>query len=105
MPSQPALPTSLDSPDVRIVSTRLAREQDLLIEIESTRATVACQYCGRTIGQLDGYEEPRKLDYLPACGQVVAIVVRLKRFRCPNCADHPTTIQQLDWPAAGFEAS
>jgi len=105
MSKQQALPGALDILQLRILSTRLAREQEIHIEVESTCPTVACRQCGRSIDQFDGYEAPRRLDYMPPQGQPVAISIRLKRFRCPYCADHPTTIQQIDWSAAEAEGS
>lgn len=91
-------------PDVRIVSTRLVREQEVLIEIERTQNTVICRRCGRTISEFDGYDEPRRLDYHPPSGQVVRILFRPKRFRCSSCDDCPTTSQQLNWPPVDVRA-
>ncbi|MFL5802530.1 MAG: hypothetical protein ACJ8CR_12425 [Roseiflexaceae bacterium] len=98
MPEQAAFTIPLDIPDVRVVSTRLVHEQELLIEIESTLATVACHQCGRTISEFDGYEQPYRLQQLPMPGHVVYLSFRPKRFRCPYCDDHPTTVQQLRQP-------
>jgi transposase len=85
----------LDIPDIRIISTRLIHEQDLLIEVESTLTTVACTQCGRMISDLVGYDPPRTLRYLPPTGRPLDISFRPKRFRCSYCDDHPITIQYL----------
>jgi hypothetical protein len=87
-------------PDVRVVSKRLVREQEVLIEVESIQTTVVCHRCRRTISEFDGYDEPRRLTYHSPSGQLVRASFRPKRFRCPACEDHPTTSQQLRWPPA-----
>ena len=89
---------ALAIPDVRVIATRLIHEQELLLEVESTQTTVACHQCGRTIGDFDGYDAPRRLRYEAMPGQPISIAFRPKRFRCPHCEGHPTTCQQLRWP-------
>jgi ribosomal protein L37E len=91
---------SLGIPDVRIVSTKLVREQEVVIEVESTQTTVVCHRCGRTISAFDGYDEPHRFDYHAPSGRLVRIAFRPKRFRCSSCDTHPTTSQQLRWPPA-----
>jgi transposase len=93
----------LGIPDIRIVSTRLVREQEVLIEVENTQTTIVCHCCGRTISEFDGYDAPRKLKYHALSGQVGAISFRPKCFRCPYCLDHPTTSQQIIWPPADLQ--
>jgi len=86
---------TLDIANIRILSTRLIHEQELVIEVESTLTTVACAQCGRTIGESDGYDTSRKLRYLPPTGRPVYIAFRPKRFRCAYCDGHPITLQQI----------
>jgi len=95
MASQSSYTIELDIPDISIISTSLIREQDLLIEVESTLATVACAQCRRPISEFDGYDAPRKMRYLPSTGRKLYILFRPKRFRCPYCDRHPITLQQL----------
>jgi transposase len=85
----------LDIPNIRIVSTKLIHEQDLLVEVESTLTTIACTQCGRMISDFVGYDPPRRLRYLSPEGRPLLISLRPKRFRCPYCDDHPITIQYL----------
>jgi hypothetical protein len=100
MSEQSSLSLLLGIPDIRIVSTRLVREQEVVIEVESTQ-TVVCHRCGCTISEFDGYGEPLRLDYHPLSGGASSISFRPKRFRCSYC--HVTTSQQLNWPPADLQ--
>ena len=97
MPDQPKIEIPLDLPDVRVLSTRITRERELVIEVESTLTTTTCRNCGKTISAFYGYDRPIRLRHLPSLGLVVYIEIRPKRFRCPFCDDHGTTTQRLSW--------
>jgi len=86
---------SLNIADIRILSTSLIHEQDLMFEVESVLETVACAQCGHMLSEFDGYDTLRKLRYLPPAGRPVYIAFRPKRFRCAYCDDHPITLQQI----------
>jgi len=97
MADQPTIAIPLDIPDVRVLRTDLAKDQELIIEVESTLTTALCRRCGRTITEFHGYDQPIQLRHLRILGYVVYIRIRPKRFRCPYCDDHPTTTQRLSW--------
>jgi transposase len=97
MPDQPKIEIPLDLPDVRVLSTRLTRERELVIEVESTLTNITCRNCGKTISSFYGYDRPIRLRHLPSFGLVVYIELRPKRYRCLYCDDHPTTTQRLSW--------
>jgi transposase len=97
MADQPTIAIPLDIPDVRVLRTELTREQDLIIEVDSTLTTAVCRRCGRTITEFHGYDQPIQLRHLSILGYVVYIRIRPKRFRCPSCEEHPTTTQRLSW--------
>ena len=98
MATQSLSATLGDIPDIRILSSSIGHEQDLVVEVESALATVACGQCRRTIREFDGYDAPRKIRYLPPSGRSLYIIFRPKRFRCPYCDGHPITIQQINMP-------
>lgn len=97
MSDPPQLSIPLDLPDVRILSTQVLRNQELIIDVESTLTTTTCRKCGRTISDSLGRDRPIKLRHLPILGYVVYIRLCPRRYRCPYCDDHPTTTQQLRW--------
>lgn len=100
MHNRPPDVTALDMPDIRIRSTRIAREQEIVVEIESARAAIACRQCGRTIGDFAGYDRPRRVPDLSFARGTTRVWFYPKRFRCPYCADHPMTAETFRWPAA-----
>jgi len=99
MAQPPLIAFPLDLPDVRVLSTELTKQQELIIEVESTLTCAICRRCGRTINEVHAFDQPLKLRHLPILGTVVYIRIRPKRFRCPYCDDHPTTTQRLSWYA------
>jgi len=97
MSKRPTLAIPLDLPAVEVLRTEVTPQRQLIIGVESTLTTTLCHRCGRTIDTFSGYDRPIRLRHLPILGMVVFIEIRPKRFRCPLCADHPTTTQQVDW--------
>lgn len=99
MAQSPLIAFPLDLPDVRVLATELTKQQELIIQVESTLTYAFCRRCRRTISEFHAYDQPLKLRHLPILGTVVYIRIRPKRFRCPFCDDHPTTTQRLSWYA------
>src|SRR3954452_3464274 len=97
MTDQPTISIPLDLPDVRVLGTEVLSPQLLLIKVESTLTSTTCRRCGRTIHDFHGFDQPLQLRHLPILGAAVYIRIRLKRFRCPYCDDHPTATQRLSW--------
>jgi DNA-directed RNA polymerase subunit RPC12/RpoP len=77
----------------------MAREQQLIVEIESAHTAIACRYCGHTISEFVGYDRPCRVPGLSFAGGTARVVFYPKRFRCPYCAEHPTTAEAFRWPA------
>jgi transposase len=92
MPKHPLISIPLDIPDVRVLQTELTKDGELILTVESTLTTTTCRRCGRTITQRHGLDEPRLLRHLPSFGRVVYLRIRPKRFCCPWCDGHPTTM-------------
>jgi transposase len=97
MAKHPLISIPLDIPDVRVLQTELTKDGELILTVASTLSSTSCRRCGRTLTVSHGVDDPRLLRHLPFLGRVVYLRIRPKRFRCPWCADHPTTTQQLDW--------
>lgn len=97
MPAHAFISIPLDIPDVRVLQTEISKAGELILTVESTLPSTTCRRCGRTITDAYGIDQPRLLRHLPILGHPVYLRIRPKRFRCPFCADHPTTTQQLTW--------
>lgn len=97
MANGPRITIALDIPDVRVISTTRTKDGEYLFAVESTLTTTPCRRCGRTLTELHGHDDPRRVRHLPLFGAPVYIQIRPKRFRCLVCDGHPTTTQRLDW--------
>jgi transposase len=76
----------------------------LEFHVHSSRDGAQCRRCGRRITESHGHGQERRLRHLPIFGYRTEIVIRPKRYHCPDCHDHPTTTQRLDWhdPRSAF---
>ena len=87
----------LDIPDVRVLKTEMNQNGELIITIESTKVGTACRVCGRWISKSHGYADWVTVRHLPVFGRPTYLRYRPRRYQCQECADHPTTVQKLDW--------
>lgn len=86
----------LDLPEVRVLKTELVG-REIIITVESTRDWAYCSRCGRKTQEFHCEGRTLRLRHLPILGRRVYLEIKPKRFKCPYCAGHPTTTQQLDW--------
>jgi transposase len=87
----------LNLPNVRILSVGKTDRGEWLIQVESTVERAVCARCGREIRDFHGWGEVVRLRHLPIFDQGVWIELRPKRYRCRECAGHPTTTQRCAW--------
>lgn len=93
----PMFQIPLNLPDVRILSSEQDEHGDFVITVESTLSSTTCKHCGREISDVHAFSDPVRLRHMPIFDHKVWIVIRAKRFRCPDCEDGPTTTQRLSW--------
>ena len=87
----------LDIPEVEIIETEITKENQLIIQIESTRETTKCGICGQEIECRYGHGEERTLRHLPVLGMETYIKFRPRRGQCQSCEHEPTTTQVVEW--------
>lgn len=87
----------LDIKDVEIIATEITKENQIIIEIESTLETTECGICGQEIGCTYGHGEERMLRHLPVLGMETYIKFRPRRGQCHSCEHDPTTTQVVGW--------
>ena len=87
----------LDIPEVRVVSTEITREGELLIQVESEIEWTICGICGKEIPCTFGCGQEVRLRHLSVLGLETYICIRPRRGQCKHCWQTPTTTQVLDW--------
>ena len=97
MSKKPNIQIPLDLPDIDILETEQKSIGDYIITVKSTLNAAECHKCGQKIDQFHGYGRPITLRHLSILGRKVWIRIRPKRYRCPDCENHPTTTQRLSW--------
>lgn len=90
----------LDIPDVRILSTEVNAQQELVITVESTKASIPCSRCGGRLDKVHGQDEWVTVRHLPVFGRPTYVRYRPKRYQCQRCEGHPTTTERLAWHAS-----
>ena len=97
MSKKPNIQIPLDLPDIDILETEQTSTGDYIITVQSILTDAECHKCGRKIDQFHGYGRPITLRHLSILDRKVWIRIRPKRYRCPDCENHPTTTQRLSW--------
>ncbi|MFB1486643.1 MULTISPECIES: ISL3 family transposase [unclassified Thiocapsa] len=94
----------LGLPQIAIDRVEITDAGVLEIHVHSTEDGAHCRSCGRRITEPHGLGEERRLRHLSIFEHRTDIVIRPKRYRCPDCHDHPTTTQRVDWydPRSAF---
>lgn len=87
----------LDIPDVKVLHTQISEHGDFIITVESTLSSTRCHRCGREIRKSHGHDAWVTVRHLSILGRPVYLRYRPKRYRCLDCAGHPTTTQHLSW--------
>lgn len=87
----------LDIEDVDIEHVEVTKGNEIIITVTSTVEGTHCHKCGQPITQFYGHGREITLRHLSILGKPTYIRIRPKRYRCPNCDDHPTTTQTLPW--------
>src|SRR5687768_16053818 len=97
----PILQIPLNLPDVRILSSEQNEDGDFVITVESTLPSTICRQCGREISDFHAFSDPVRLRQMPIFDHKVWVIIRPKRFRCPDCEGGPTTTQRCSWYELG----
>lgn len=87
----------LDIPEVKVVSTEITVEKQLLIYVESKQGITQCGVCGQEIACTFGHGQEIRLRHLAVLGLETYLLIRPKRGRCFQCNEEPTTTQIVSW--------
>jgi len=87
----------LDIPDVEILAVDNNLTDDLIITVRSTKSSTHCRKCGKETCKPHGYGETIILRHLSILDKPVYIRIKLARYQCIDCDDHPTTTERPEW--------
>lgn len=93
----PNIPIPLDIPDVEILKVDTNSSDELMLTVRSTKTSTRCRECGKEIKKRHGYGESITLRHLSILDRPVYIQIKLARYQCEDCDDHPTTTERPEW--------
>ena len=86
----------LNLSEVRLISSKIDFNNDVIIDVESTVEKIPCRHCGKATEPF-GRDAPYRVRHLPICGRRTYIMITPRRGRCYDCDGDPTTTQQASW--------
>lgn len=89
------IPLGIDS--LKIISQTVDVQGNIIIDVESTKSETACHKCGQLTNKRHGVGEILTVRHLPILDTPVYLRIRVVRYECLNCDDHPTTSEHYDW--------
>ncbi len=89
------IPLGIDS--LKILSQTVDAQGNIIIDVESTNSATACHKCGKLTNKRYGLGESMTVRHLSILDTPVYLRIRVVRYECLSCDDHPTTSEQYDW--------
>jgi len=89
------LPLGIES--LEITAQSLDNQGHIIFDVKSNRTSTTCRICGKSIDKVHGHGELLTIQHLPILDQPVFLRIRVVRYQCMECDDHPTTAERYDW--------
>jgi transposase len=89
------LPLGIDS--LKIIAQTIDIQGNIIFDVESTKTETACHKCGQLTNKRYGFGETITIRHLSILDTAVYLRIRVARYECQHCDDHPTTSEQYDW--------
>jgi transposase len=89
------LPLGIDS--LEITAQSIDSQGNIIFDVKSTKTSTTCRICGKSIDKVHGHGELLTIQHLPILDQSVFLRIRVVRYQCMACDDHPTTAERYDW--------
>lgn len=89
------IPLGIES--LRIIAQTVDTQGNIVIDVESIKSETPCHKCGKLTNKRHGFGETIKVRHLPILDTPVYLRIRVVRYECTSCDDHPTTSEQYDW--------
>ena len=88
---------SLDIDSLKITGQTIDIQGNIIFDVESTKTETTCHKCGQLINKRYGFGETITVRHLPILDRPVYLRIRVARYECQYCDDHPTTSEKYDW--------
>ena len=88
---------SLGIDTLEITAQSIDNKGNIIFDVKSTKADTPCRICGKLINKQHGYGEVLTVQHLSILDQSVYLRIRVVRYQCQDCDDHPTTSESYDW--------
>jgi transposase len=89
------LPLGIDS--LKIIAQTIDTQGNIIFDVESTKKETACHKCGQLTNKRYGFGETITVRHLSILDTPVYLRIRVARYECQHCDDHPVTSEQYDW--------
>ena len=89
------LPLGIES--LEITAQTLDGQGNIIFDVKSNKTSTMCRICGKSISKVHGHGEVLTIQHLPILDQPVFLRIRVVRYQCLDCDDHPTTAERYDW--------
>lgn len=89
------IPLGIDS--LEIIAQSVDTQGNIVIDVKSTAAEIPCRKCGKLIHKQHGLDECLTIRHLSILDQPVYLRIKVVRYQCMDCDDHPTTSESYDW--------
>ena len=90
-----SIPLGIDS--LKIIAQTVDISGNIIIDVESTKIETACHKCGQLTNKRHGHGEVLTVQHLPILDQPVFLRIRVVRYQCTHCDDHPLSSERYDW--------
>ena len=90
-----SIPLGIDS--LKIIAQTVDNQGNIIIDVESTRTETPCHKCGQLTNKRHGHGEVLTIQHLPILDQPVFLRIRVVRYQCSRCDEHPLSSERYDW--------
>lgn len=87
----------LDIKSLEIISQSVDSKGIYTLEVRSKAKGTQCHKCGKWCEKVYGFGETITVRHLSVFDKAVYLTIRVVRYQCETCDDHPTTSEQYDW--------
>ena len=89
------LPLGIES--LEIISQTVDGKGNITFDVKSTATSTPCHKCGQLTSKKHSTGEIITVRHLPILDKPVYLRIRVIRYQCLTCDDHPTTSEKYDW--------